>query len=81
MSLPAMSFGNRFCVSRKDSTRGGGWVHLKGANSMAMSGLSVRKSLVGSGKPFSLVSCTNGLRKQSSQPCKAPHMETSKQIL
>ena len=38
-SLLAMAFGNRFCVSRKGRTGGGGWVHLQGEKSMAMSGL------------------------------------------
>ena len=50
MSLPAMSLGLRFCVSRKDRTGGGGWVHPKGANSMVMSGLTCRKALVGTGR-------------------------------
>ena len=36
MSLPAMSQQN---VSPKGGTGGGGWVHPKGANSMAVSGL------------------------------------------
>ena len=39
-SHPAMSLGLRFCVSRKGGTGGGGWVHMKGANSMAASELS-----------------------------------------
>jgi len=39
------SFGDRFWVSRKGGTGGGGWVHLKGANSMAVSGLACRKDL------------------------------------
>ena len=53
MSLPAMSLGLRFCVSRKGGTGGGGWVHPKGANSMAASGLVFRSDLVGTGKlPF-----------------------------
>jgi len=43
------------CVSRKGGTGGGGWVHLKGANSMAISGLS-----------FESTSFTNRLRKLSS---------------
>jgi len=30
MSLPAVSFGYRFCASRRGRTGGGGWVHLKG---------------------------------------------------
>ena len=46
MSLPAMSLGVRFCVSRKGRTGGGGWVHPKGANSMAASGLVFRSSVV-----------------------------------
>jgi len=45
MSLPAMFLGLRFWVSRKGGTGGGGWVHLKGANSMAVSGLACRKDL------------------------------------
>ena len=40
VSHPAMSLGDRLCVSRKGGTGGGGWVHPKGANSMAASGLS-----------------------------------------
>ena len=33
MSLPAMSLGDRLCVSRKGGTGGGGrWVHPKGDN-------------------------------------------------
>ena len=47
MSLPAMSSGLRFCVSRKGGTVGGVWVHLKGENSMATSGLVFRSDLVG----------------------------------
>jgi len=33
----AMSLGHRFWASRKGGTGGGGWVHLKGANSMVAS--------------------------------------------
>ena len=50
MSLPAMSFENRFYVSRKGGIGGGGWVHPKGANSMAMSELGCINDLVGIGK-------------------------------
>jgi len=32
ISLLAMSFGDRFCFSRKGRTGEGGWVHLKAAN-------------------------------------------------
>jgi len=43
MSLPAMSLGLRFCMSRKGGTEGGGWVHPKGANSMDVSGLALER--------------------------------------
>jgi len=43
MSLLAMSFGDRFCMSRKGRTGGSGWVYPKGANSMAVSGLGLGK--------------------------------------
>jgi len=33
----------------KGGIGGGGWVHLKGADNMAVSGLSFRNTLVGSG--------------------------------
>ena len=49
MSHPAMSLGDRLCASRKGGARGGGWVHPKGANSMAESGLSFEQPLVGAG--------------------------------
>ena len=49
MSYLAMSLGDRFCVSRKGGTGGGGWVHPKGANSMAISGFACEKPLVGAG--------------------------------
>ena len=52
VTLPAMSFGDRFCVSRKGGIGGGGWVHLKGADSMAMSGLGLEKLLVGATGPL-----------------------------
>jgi len=48
MSLPAMYFGYRFCFSKKVDR--GRWVGVpKGADSMAVSGLSFRNPLVGSG--------------------------------
>ena len=53
MSLPAMSLGLRFCVSKKGGTVGGEWVHPKGANSMAASGLVFRSNLVGTGRAIS----------------------------
>ena len=50
MSLLAMSFGDRFYFNRKGRIGGGGWVHPKGANSMAASGLISRNDLVGTGR-------------------------------
>ena len=55
MSHPAMSLGDRLCASRKGGAGGGGWVHPKGANSMAVSGLRDRKVLVGTGRAISAV--------------------------
>ena len=45
----------------------GGWVHPKGAFSMAVSGLGFRKVLAGIVWPIHLLICMIGLRKQSSQ--------------
>jgi len=55
MSFPAMSLGLRFCVSRKVGTGGGGWVHPKGANSMAAPGLVFRSDLAGTGRAISIL--------------------------
>jgi len=52
MSLPAMTSRDRFCDSRKGGTGGGGWVHPKGADSMAISGLRFENALVGSEWPL-----------------------------
>jgi len=66
MSLPAMSFGDGFCSSRKGGIGGGGWVHQKGANSMATSGLISRNDLVGSRRVISVLFGINGVRKKRS---------------
>ena len=63
MSLPAMSYGDRFCVSRKG---GIGGVHPKGANSMATSGLISRSNLVGTRRAISILFGINGVRNQRS---------------
>ena len=55
MSLSAMSFGDRFCFSRKGGIGGGGWVHPKGANGMAASGLVSRNDLIGTGRAISIL--------------------------
>jgi len=61
-SLLAMSLGLRFCMSRKGGTGGGGWVHPKGAYSMAASGLVFRSDLVGTGRAISILFGINGVR-------------------
>jgi len=60
MSLPAISLEERFYMSRKGGTGGDGCVYLKGANSMAISVLSARNNLVGSGWTAFVLLCTNG---------------------
>ena len=75
MSLPAMSLGLRFCVSRKGGTGGGGWVHPKGANSMAVSGLVFRSDLVGTGRAISILFGTNGVRNKRSHLVGPPFPE------
>ena len=55
MSPPVMFFGDRFCISRKGKIGGGGWMHPKGANSMAASGLVFRSDLVGTEKTISVL--------------------------
>ena len=66
MSLPVMSFGDRFCFSRKGGIGGGGWVHPKGANSMATSRLVSRSNSVGTGRDISVLFNVNGVRNKRS---------------
>jgi len=68
MSLPAMTFGGRFSFNRKGGTGEGGWVHLKGVDGMAVSGLRFRNTLVCSGWATVVLLCMNSLRKQSYRP-------------
>jgi len=78
MSLLAMSLGLRFCVSRKGGTGGGGgggWVHPKGANSMAVSGLVFRSDLVGTGRAISVPFGINGVRNERSHLVGPPFPE------
>jgi len=67
-----MTFGDRFCNSRKGGTGRGGWVHPKGADSMAVSGLRFGNTLVGSEWSIVVLLCMNGLRKWSSWPAQHP---------
>jgi len=72
MSLPAITFGDRFYFSRKGGTGGGGWVHPEGADNKAVSGLCFRNALVTSGWATAILLCTNGLRKTVLLPSMAP---------
>jgi len=75
MSLLAMSLGLRFCASRKGGARGGGWVHPKGAKSMAASGLVFRSNLVSTGRAISVLCRINGGRNKQSHLVGPPFLE------
>ena len=75
MSLPAMSLGLRFCVSRKGGTGGGEWVLPKGANSKATSGLVFRSDLVGTRRAISILFGINGVTNQRSHLVGPPFPE------
>ena len=65
LPYPAMSLGDRLCASRKGGAGGGGWVHPKGANSMAVSGLSLNSPWLEPGAwAISRVLSINEPRKQ-----------------
>ena len=72
MSLPAMSLGLRFCVSRNFERAGQGEV---GANSMAASGLVFRSDLVGTGRAISILFGINGVRNLRSHLVGPPFPE------
>jgi len=73
-SLPAMTFRDSFCFSRKGRIGGVGWVHPKGADSMAVSGLRFENAFVGSEWATAVLLCTNRLRKQSSCNSQRPFL-------
>ena len=62
-------------MSRKGETGGGGWVHPKGANSMAVSGLVFRSDLVGTGRAISILFGMNGVRNKQSHLVGPPFPE------
>ena len=51
-------------MSRKAGTGGGGWVRLKGANSMAMSGPISRNYVVSTGRAISVLFGIIGVRNK-----------------
>jgi len=75
MSLPTMSLGLRFFVSRKGGTEGGGWVHPKGANSMAVSGFVFTSDLVGTRRTISVLFGINGVTNKQSHLVGPPFPE------
>ena len=62
-------------MSRKGGTGGGGWVHLKGANSMATSELVLRSNLFGTGRAISILLGINGVRNKRSHLVGPPFPE------
>ena len=70
-----MSLGLSFCVSHKGGTGGGGWVHPKGANSMAATWLVLRSDLVGTRRAISILFGINGVRNQRSHLVGPPFPE------
>ena len=54
---------------------GGVWVHLKGENSMATSGLVLRSNLVGTGRAIAVLFGINGVRNERSHLVGAPFPE------
>ena len=61
-------------------------MHPKGADSMAVSGLSFENALVGSEWATAVLLCTYGLRKQASGPARRPfptgkHLSQSRRVI
>jgi len=59
-------------VNRKGGTGGGGWVHPKGANSMAVPGLVLRSDLAGTGRAISVLFGINRVRNKRSHLVEPP---------
>ena len=62
-------------MSRKGGIGGGVWVHPKGANSMAASGLVFRSDLVLTGRAISILFDINGARNKQSHLVGPPFPE------
>ena len=77
MSLPEISLGVWFCMSRKSRTERGEFV-LPKVNSTAMSELGCENPSVG---PFSLSLSTDGPRKQSSYLVEPPCIVQGQSLL
>ena len=66
MSLLAVSFGDRFCFSRKGGIGGGGWVASEGCKKHGRVWLVSRNDLVGTGMAISVLFGINGVRNKQS---------------
>ena len=65
-------------MSRKGGTGEGGWVHPKGANTIAASGLVFRSDLVGPGRAISILFGINGVQRvQTPWPCLGLSLEAT----
>ena len=67
-----MTFGGRFCFSRKGGIGGSGWVHQKGAVIMAVSGLHLGNTLACSEWATAVLLCTKRVKKTVLSPCMVP---------
>jgi len=70
----------REVLLQQGGIRGGGWVHSKGADSIAISGLHFGNTLVSFEWATAVLLCMNGLRKQSSCPAQPPFLLGSKPL-
>ena len=62
-------------MSRKGGTRGGRWMHPKGAISMATSGLVFRSNLVGTGRAIFILFGISGVKNKRSHLVGPPFPE------
>ena len=65
MSLGTTFLGDKFCFSRKGRTGRSGWMHPNDVNSIAISGLSFRNTLVGAGWAASILLCMKAILSHS----------------
>ena len=66
---------DKFVDAVVERTGGGGWVHPKGANSMAVSALVFRSNSVGTGRAISILFGINGVRNKRSHLVGPPFPE------
>ena len=66
ISVMRLSASCRQCPLEIGGIGGGGWVHPKGANTMATPRLISRSNLVGTGRAISIVFGINGVRNKQS---------------